>query len=44
MVRRVLFAGLALGPLVVLLHYVADLDETIEFVVAAIALIAVDVS
>jgi Ca2+:H+ antiporter len=38
-VRRVLFAGLVLGPLVVLLHYVADLDETVEFVVAAIALI-----
>ena len=39
MVRRVLFAGLALGPLVVVLHYAADLDETAEFVVAAIALI-----
>jgi len=38
-VRRVLFAGLVLGPLVVVLHYVADLDETVEFVVAAIALI-----
>ena len=39
MVRRVLVAGLVLGPLVVALHYVADLDETLEFVVAAIALI-----
>ena len=39
MVRRVLVAGLVLGPLVVALHYVADLDETVEFVVAAIALI-----
>jgi Ca2+:H+ antiporter len=38
-VRRVLFAGLVLGPLVVALHYVADLDETVEFIVAAIALI-----
>jgi Ca2+:H+ antiporter len=38
-VRRVLFAGLALGPLVILVHYAADLDETAEFVVAAIALI-----
>ncbi|HEY1316482.1 MAG TPA: calcium/proton exchanger [Gaiella sp.] len=39
MVRRVLFAGLALGPIVIVLHYAADLDETVEFVVAAIALI-----
>jgi Ca2+:H+ antiporter len=38
-VRRVLFAGLALGPIVILLHYVGDLDETAEFVLAAIALI-----
>ena len=39
MVRRVLFAGLLLGPLVIVLHYVADLDETVEFCVAALALI-----
>lgn len=39
MVRRVLFACLALGPIVILLHYVADLDETAEFVIAALALI-----
>ena len=39
MVRRILFAGLLLGPLVVVLHYVADLDETVEFVLAALALI-----
>jgi Ca2+:H+ antiporter len=39
MVRRILFAGLLLGPLVVVLHYVADLDETAEFVLAAVALI-----
>jgi Ca2+:H+ antiporter len=38
-VRRVLFAGLLLGPIVIVLHYVADLDETVEFVVAAIALV-----
>ena len=38
-VRRILFAGLLLGPLVVVLHYVADLDETVEFVLAALALI-----
>jgi Ca2+:H+ antiporter len=38
-VRRILFAGLLLGPLVVVLHYVADLDETAEFVLAAVALI-----
>jgi Ca2+:H+ antiporter len=38
-VRRVLFAGLLLGPIVIVLHYVADLDETIEFVLAAIALV-----
>jgi Ca2+:H+ antiporter len=38
-VRRVLLAGLLLGPIVVVLHYAADLDETAEFVVAAIALI-----
>ena len=39
MVRRVLFAGLLLGPIVIVLHYVGDLDETVEFVVAAIALV-----
>ena len=39
MVRRILFSGLLIGPLVVALHYRADLDETVEFVVAAIALI-----
>jgi Ca2+:H+ antiporter len=38
-VRRVLFAGLLVGPLVIVLHYAADLDETVEFVLAAIALI-----
>jgi Ca2+:H+ antiporter len=38
-VRRVLLAGLLLGPLVVVLHYVADIDETVEFLVSALALI-----
>ena len=39
MVRRILYGSLALAPLVVLLHYVADLDPTVEFVLAATALI-----
>jgi Ca2+:H+ antiporter len=39
MVRRLLFASLAFAPIVVLLHYVLDLDETVEFVLAAGALI-----
>ena len=39
MVRRVLFAALGLAPLVIVLHYAADLPETAEFVLAAIALI-----
>jgi Ca2+:H+ antiporter len=38
-VRRLLFAGLVLGPLTIALHYVADLDETVEFVLAAVSLI-----
>jgi Ca2+:H+ antiporter len=39
MVRRVLYGLLALAPLVVVLHYVANLDPTVEFVLAATALI-----
>ncbi len=39
MIRRVLFAGLLLAPVVVVLHYAADLPETTEFILAAIALI-----
>jgi Ca2+:H+ antiporter len=39
MVRRMLYGSLALAPLVILLHYVADLDPTVEFVLAATALI-----
>ena len=32
MVRRILFALLALGPLTIALHYLTDLGETAEFV------------
>jgi Ca2+:H+ antiporter len=39
MVRRVLFTSVALAPLVILLHYVLDLDETVEFVLSAAALV-----
>jgi Ca2+:H+ antiporter len=38
-VRRLLFGSLALAPLVILLHYALDLDETVEFVLSAMALI-----
>jgi Ca2+:H+ antiporter len=37
--RRILTAALALGPLVILLHYTADLSEEVEFVLASLALI-----
>ena len=37
--RRLLFGSLAIAPVAIALHYVADLDETTEFVVSAIALI-----
>ena len=39
MVRRILFATLALAPIAVGLHYLADIPETAEFVISAIALI-----
>jgi Ca2+:H+ antiporter len=39
MVRRALFMTVGLAPIVILLHYVLDLDETVEFVLSAIALI-----
>ena len=39
MLRRVLFFALGLAPLVVVLHYLADLSATAEFVLAATALI-----
>ncbi len=39
MVRRALFTGLLLGPLTVVVHYALDVDETVEFVLAALSLI-----
>ncbi len=39
MVRKILFATLALAPITVGLHYLADLPETVEFVLSALALI-----
>src|SRR5688500_16200234 len=39
MVRRILFTSVAFGPLVVLVHYAFHPGETIEFVLAAAALI-----
>ena len=39
MVRRILYAGLLLGPLTVLVHYATDLGATAEFVLAAVSLI-----
>jgi Ca2+:H+ antiporter len=39
MVKRVLFMAVGLAPVVILLHYALDLDETVEFVLSAIALI-----
>jgi Ca2+:H+ antiporter len=38
-VRRALFASLALAPVVILLHYLADIGEVPEFALSAIALI-----
>ena len=38
-VRRFLFAALALGPLTIALHYLVGPSETFEFVLAAAALI-----
>jgi Ca2+:H+ antiporter len=37
--RRVLFASLAVAPLTIVLHYAAHLPETTEFVLAALSLI-----
>ena len=39
MVRRILFGSLTLVPVAILLHYLADLDETAEFVISALALV-----
>jgi Ca2+:H+ antiporter len=38
-IRRLLFCSLALAPLAILLHYVADLGDMADFVLAAIALV-----
>ena len=38
MVRRALFTGLLLGPLTIVVHYALDVDETVEFVLAAVSL------
>ena len=39
MLRRLLWASLALGPVVILLHYFTDIGDVAEFVLASIALI-----
>ena len=39
MVRKILFASLAIAPITIGLHYLADLSETTEFVLSALALI-----
>ena len=39
MVRRILFATLAIAPIAIGLHYLADIPPTLEFVISAIALI-----
>jgi Ca2+:H+ antiporter len=38
-VRRILFASLALAPIVIAVHYLVHPPETLEFVIAALALI-----
>jgi len=38
-IRRILFATLAVAPLAIGLHYLADLPETMEFVISAAALL-----
>jgi hypothetical protein len=37
--RKLLTASLALGPIVIALHYFSDLGDVPEFVLAALALI-----
>ncbi len=39
MLRRLLFATLGLAPVVIALHYLADLPQTVEFVLSALALV-----
>jgi Ca2+:H+ antiporter len=38
-VRRILFTSVGLAPLVILLHYGLELNQTLEFVLSAVALI-----
>jgi Ca2+:H+ antiporter len=38
-IRRALFASLALAPITIVLHYAADISGTLEFVLAALSLI-----
>jgi Ca2+:H+ antiporter len=38
-VRKIMFASLAIAPITIALHYLADLPETTEFVLSALALI-----
>jgi Ca2+:H+ antiporter len=38
-VRRILFMSTGLAPLVILLHYALELNQTLEFVLSAVALI-----
>jgi Ca2+:H+ antiporter len=39
MIRRILFSGLALGPIVVALHFLTEIGDTALFVLSAVALI-----
>src|SRR6188768_902819 len=39
MTRRLLFAGLALGPVVIALHYFTSIGDTVLFALAAVALV-----
>src|ERR671916_2518475 len=39
MARRILWSSLALGPVTILVHYAFDVALTVEFVLAALALI-----
>src|SRR5919109_2891273 len=39
MARRILWGSLALAPLTIVLHYAADLGDTVEFMLASAALI-----
>ena len=39
MVRKALFASLALAPITIVLHYVAQPSDTVQFVLAAVSLV-----